>query len=146
MEVVLAIGLVAFALVSILGLFGAGLKDVGESQMKIEAANVAAGILAERLAAPEVNLASSPLPTLVWTNLPSSPTNALTAQVEIGSGGQVVSNATRFRLRYRIWKDVSQTTNSRQVRVHLLFSWPPGATRLSAANQYELLTSTILPP
>lgn len=145
-EVVLALGLASFVLVSILGLFGSGLKGVGESEARIEAANAAAGILSQRLAIPAGALPDSPLPALVLSNLPVASTNALESRVQVNSTGGLVPDGGRFGLTYRIWRDVSQSTNSRQVKVHLLLTWPAGASAGDAGNQYDLLTSIFLAP
>lgn len=145
-EVVLALGLASFVLVSILGLFGSGLKGVGESEARIEAANAAAGILGQRLAIPVGTLPDSPLPALILSNLPGASTNALEGRVQVDSTGALVPEGGRFGLTYRIWRDVSLSTNSRQVKVHLLLTWPAGASAGDTGNQYDLLSSVFVAP
>jgi Tfp pilus assembly protein PilV len=144
-EVVIAIGLAAFVLVAIFGLFGIGLKQVGESEWKIDAANAAATVLGQRQIAPDVALSNAPLPTLVWSNLPATAATAISGEKNIDATGLETSGNARFKLRYRIWKDVSQSTNSHLVQIHLLLSWPPLAA-ISNGNQYDVLASTFVDP
>lgn len=143
-EVVLALGLSVFVLVAIFGLLSTGLRGVEESERRIEVANVAAGVLGSRFAAPLGNLNNSPLPSLDPLSLPTSATNALTGTSGVSSSGEVNTADPRFRVSYRIWRDVSSSTNSRLVRVYLTLSWPFAAPVV--VNQYELLASTFVTP
>lgn len=140
-EVIIALGLAASSIVAILGLFGVGLDRVRESEVRIEAANLATAILGERIAAPYSSLPDSPLPEIDLENMPVSPTEAPIRETIVGSGATVSpSREGRFKLNYRMWRDIATSDSSKLVKVHLILSWPPAAPSVNA-SRYELITS-----
>lgn len=152
-EVVLALGLVSFVLIAILGLFSIGLRGTQESEMTINASNLAAVMLGKRLASP-----TSDLPLLEGRNfglpkvpsveaLPTSPTWTRPF-VMVDSGGYEATGTDRaYRLTYDYWRDTAASygADSRQVKVHLFLSSPPDATLEQATTRYEVITSSFMP-
>lgn len=152
-EVVLALGLVGFVIIAILGLFSVGLRGTRESEVTIDASNLAAVMLSKRLASP-----TSDLPALNGRNfglpkissfesLPTVP-SWTRPSVIIGSGGYEGKGADRaYRLTYDYWRDTASTFNSasRLLKVHILLSSPPDAALDRATTRYEVTASTFLP-
>jgi type II secretory pathway pseudopilin PulG len=152
-EVVLALGIVSFALVAILGLFSVGLRGTQESEQTIDAANLGAAMLGRRLASPTTDL-----PALAGQNfgLPKIPSLELLptvpswthASVLVGSGGyEAAGTDSAYRLTYDYWRDTNSTfsTNSRLVKVHVILSSPPDAPLARASSRYEVTASAFLP-
>ena len=137
-EVVLALGLTSFALLTMLGLFTVGLKDVNESERKVEAANAMGSILEARLAAPVKVSELDVLPAIDPQSLPLRGTAYISA-----SGRKVGAGDARFQLTYEIWPDSGSPVGSpaRLVRLHLLASWPAGAAPEKSMGTSEVLTS-----
>lgn len=152
-EVVLALGLVSFVLIAILGLFSVGLRGTQESEATINASNLAAVMLGKRLAAP-----TNDLPALNGQNfglpkvpaidsLPTTP-SWTRPSLMIGSGGYEAAGDDRaYRLSYDYWRDTNSTygSDSRQLKVHIVLSSPPDAALDRAATRYEVITSCLMP-
>lgn len=152
-EVVLALGLVSFVLIAVLGLFSVGLRGTQESEETIDASNLAAEMLGKRLASPTndlpaLNGQSFGLPTIPALDaLPTSPTWSRPS-VMVGSGGYEATGTDRaYRLTYDYWRDTNSamSASSRLVKVHLFLSSPPDASLEQAATRYEVMTSYIVP-
>jgi type II secretory pathway pseudopilin PulG len=136
-EVVLALGLISFALVTILGLFSIGVKINKESSDQIQAADLASRILALRRALPISNDSNLPIPPLTNTVLI---TNSQPILVAI-SGTTVTNNVPTsdiYNLNYRI--SPASTTNL--MNVYLLLWGPPGAAEPTnnPSGYYEVST------
>jgi len=140
-EVVIALGLVAFVLVGILGLFSVGLRSVGDSEMRLEAANLASAIVNQRVAQPTNQLDNFPLARIDLTSLGTNAASAPVNKSFVAAGGQTVSTIAqaRFAVATTVWKDTSFSTNSDLVRLRVRLTWPPAAT--NGLNEYEVLTS-----
>ncbi len=63
-EVTLALGIVAFALVAIVGLLAGGLQNGSEARAEVDMANLATAIIGERRAAPTATIPDPILPPL----------------------------------------------------------------------------------
>ncbi len=131
---VLAIRLVAFALVYFWVFFffffffffsGAGLRDVGKRPDQNRSRQCRVRHSGGEIGRARAKLGEFSSACACLTNPPSSPTNALTARVEGWLRGQVVSNATRFRLRYRIWKDGASPPTAAKCGASHIFCGPP---------------------
>jgi type II secretory pathway pseudopilin PulG len=146
-EIVFSLGLVVFVLVALLGLLGSGVRDVGESEKRIEVANLATTLLEARLATPAATNAISPLPPLVLKDLPKSTASALTGTKIIDAGAASADGKPgAYQLTYRIWRDVTAFADSQLVRFDIVLSWPAQANASKTGNRYELHTATILQP
>lgn len=135
-EVVLALGICAFVLVALLGLFSTGLRASRESEEQVQAANLASLILATRMASPTSD-----------TNLPhfALPANALGKGYGdiFGANGAMVGldGKTNSTPAYRIIckAGTNSATGPRLAQVHLMLSWPAQAPLQTAAGRYETL-------
>lgn len=152
-EVVIALGLVTFVLVAILGLFSVGLSGTRDSERSIDAANLATEIIEKRRAAPAAALPASSdgrafvLPATP-ASLPASP-SWVTAPSYVGAGGYAVSDERTdcYRLSYAYWQDANSApaTNSQLVRLSVVLSSPPRASLDKASTRYEVTTSYFQP-
>jgi type II secretory pathway pseudopilin PulG len=139
-EVVLALGICAFVLVALLGLFTAGLRAGRESEEQVQAANLASQIFSTRLAAP--------------TNDTRTPGFAISSAALTNAYGPVFGNAGGFvgldgktkpsadGAAYRILASAGTNalTGPRTAQVYLMLSWPPQAALSNSAGHYETLT------
>jgi uncharacterized protein (TIGR02598 family) len=136
-EVVLALGICAFVLVALMGLFSTGLRASRESEEQVQAANLASLILATRMAAPNSD-----------TNLPNFalPADALSrpyGEVFGAAGGMVgLDGKTNSTPAYRIVckAGTNSSTGPRLAQVHLMLTWPADAPLQHAAGRYETLS------
>ncbi len=97
-EVMIALGVVVFALVALCGLLSSGLKVARQAKTELFAAQVASSLLAERRAAPLATMpATHPLPPL--TNSPAGLQTAL-----LDRSGRVASSGSQayYSLFYEI--------------------------------------------
>ena len=135
-EVVLALGICAFVLVAMLGLFSTGLRTSRESEEQVQAANLASQILATRMAAPsnDTNLAHFAIPAQSLTNAYADIYGA--AGATVGLDGRTNSTAA-YRISCRA--GTNTLTGARLSQVYLMLSWPPQATIANAAGRYETI-------
>jgi type II secretory pathway pseudopilin PulG len=136
-EVVLALGICAFVLVALIGLFSTGLRTGRESEEQVQAANLASQILATRLAAPTTssNLNNFAIPLTALTNS--------YGDVYASSGGLVgLDGRTNSTPAYRIIcrAGTNAQTGPRLAQVYVMLSWPYQASISNAAGRYEALT------
>jgi Tfp pilus assembly protein PilV len=139
-EVVLALGLISFALLTILGMFSVGLKINRESSDQIQVADLASHILAVRRAMPTSDnpaLPHSPLPPLTNT---AAVNNSSPILVSI-NGTTVTNNVPAsdvYNLNYRI----TQSSTPNLMNVYLLLWGPPGARAPTnnPSGYYEIST------
>ncbi|GAT31837.1 Verru_Chthon cassette protein B [Terrimicrobium sacchariphilum] len=136
-EVVLALGICAFVLVALIGLFSTGLRTGRESEEQVQAANLASQILATRLAAPTTssNLNNFAIPLTALTNS--------YGDVYASSGGLVgLDGRTNSTPAYRIVcrAGTNAQTGPRLAQVYVMLSWPYQASISNAAGRYEALT------
>ena len=136
-EVVLALGICAFVLVALIGLFSTGLRSGRESEEQVQAANLASQILATRLAAPtsSSNLSNFAIPAdALMTNYRDI----------YGTGGGLVGldGRTNGTAAYRIVcrAGTNAQTGPRLAQVYIMLSWPYQASISNAAGRYEALT------
>jgi len=137
-EVVLALGLVSFALIGMVGLFGVGLKNSRESPDYIQAGNLAASLLSTW---GTTNGADFPLPAL--TNVTSVLSNSTPVAISIRGTTLTngLPNSDSYNLQYRI----SPGSTSHLVNVYLLLWWPIGAPTPHPGSYYEIATEVMTP-
>lgn len=136
-EVALAIGLVAFVMVVLLGLAGRALASGRESRDWVAASNMAVSILQSWATNPSAPPGQSPIEAMDPFTL--DPGDSIEREsVLIDQNGQEVASEqdASFKLQYRIWRPA---TAPKQVLVWLRVSWPASAQ--SNASFYELLHS-----
>ena len=140
-EVVLALGIVSFAIIAILGLFSAGLKANKESYDQIQEANIASLLISTRRASPTAtssNFSSFALPRL---DVPAS--NSVPAQV--GLDGSTI-NSPLYNMFYII--STNDVSGSKVANVYLLIWGPLAAANPQTNNPgsyYEISTQIALP-
>lgn len=120
-EVTLAIGIVAFALIPIVALLPVGLKSAGDSTSESQAVNLLNSISADRLATPYT------LPSTRF-NLPAlspTPAAAVTGFFGIADDEQYVAAADIAQARYRItYRIVPPAAGRGPLMIHYRASWP----------------------
>ena len=136
-EVTLALGICAFVLVALLGLFSTGLRASRESEEQTQAANLASQLLTTRAASPssDTNLANFAIPVTALTN---SYTDIYPA-----AGGLVgLDGRTNSPAAYRITcrAGTNAQTGPRTAQVYLMLTWPHQASLNNAAGRYETMT------
>ena len=133
-EVVIALGICAFVIVAILGMFGGGVRTEADASSELNAANLAELIVSQYRANPTNNSLNAPL----TQTLPTTP-----QQTNIGWDGVATNSPTApYCLRYRI----GMTTNSKVGLVALTLSWPAAAPATNkSVSRYDLVTEIPLP-
>ncbi|MEM6821597.1 MAG: hypothetical protein AAF558_06630 [Verrucomicrobiota bacterium] len=141
-EIVIALGVVSFGLVSLLGLFSTGLKTNKESMEDVQAANLVSLVLSERRAAPlassgyAANFAIPPLdnPTMSATN----PTQPELQTAYLTKEGVVSGSLSDRYYRMSYW---IQPAEQQVVPVYIALSHPWQTTSYTEATTlYEVLT------
>jgi Tfp pilus assembly protein PilV len=145
-EVVLALGVASFALISLIGLFAHALETTRESTQAILASNAAASIIALERVSPTNGLANaSPIPRLdqASSNFTPSPSFSINPAVYVTSSGQVTNSASHasYGLLYQVVPNA--TTNAAQV--YLMLYWPPEGSPTNSIGKYEISTQVYLP-
>lgn len=114
-EVMIALGVVVFALVALCGLLSSGLKVARQAKTELFAAQVASSILAERRAAPLAAMsATHALPPL------SNATQGLRA-ITLSRSGKVVSGTEAY---YSLFYEIAPSDEG-VARVYLALVHPP---------------------
>lgn len=137
-EVVVSLGIISFALISIIGLFSVGLKTNKESSDQIDAANTASLLMATVRA----------MPTNCATNgfaLPDLNQATASGTVKIGMDGATTSTNLFYNLYYVVGTNTG--TGSKLANVYLRLWWPltaPMPTNNPAAY-YEVAGQVALP-
>lgn len=133
-EVVLALGICAFVLVALIGLFSSGLRAGRESEDQVQAANLASQIIALRMASPTNGPASAAIPPLTSTLLASSP---YTTTNYVGFDGLTTNSASAaYRMTCKV--ATNALTGSRVAQVYLALNWPVQST--NNFGRYETVT------
>jgi len=140
-EVTIALGVVAFALVAIIGVLPMGLNSVRHSGSILQADVMARDLISTLRTRPDYQtlLSEFPLPDLTSDSLVLPNTN----RVFITENGLVSANPENaaFAAEYTITRDVD---SDRILYVHLQLAWPPqGATN---SRQSTEITSAVLLP
>ncbi len=145
-EVVVAMAVASFAIISLIGLFAYALETTRESSQAILAANAAASMLAVDRATPTNAMAiASPLPRLDQgaSNFTLVPSYSLNHAVYLTASGQVTNNIAyaTYGLLYSVMPNA--ITNASQVYVMLY--WPPQGSPTNSVGKYEISTQVYLP-
>ena len=147
-EVVLALGIAIFVLISLTGLLGAAHNAGAESAKTIDAAGVASQIINRWRTVVEWNAshtnpavapASFPLPATIPT---VGGEVSATSSIYIDNEGMVASSAQdgAFRLSYRVSRE---SAFPQTLQVHLQLSWPPQAP-ITNASRYDAVSTALL--
>ena len=141
-EVVMALGIVSFALVAIISLFFVGFTTNKQSSDQIQAANLASLLVATRRAVPTNAIANFALPPLNRTY--STNGTYLTNGAGVSLDG-TTSGTRSFNLYYQAGTNAA--TGPRVAQVYLLLWSPPSAPvpTNGPGARYELSTQVLLP-
>jgi len=140
-EVVLALGIISFALIAIFGLLSVGLKNNKESSDQIQAANLTSLLIASRRGMP-----TNALPRFALPPLNLAATNTVTVEINGQTNATAgLPGADSYKLMYQI---APSTVSLKMANIYLLLWWP--ATLSSPptnnpGNYYELSTQIPLP-
>ena len=136
-EVVVALGICTFVLISIMGLFMAGLRANHDSESEIQAANLASLIISSSRTAPllATNASICPIPAANLTNGFATVYN----NKYVGWDGMLTNSADNAAYMITCRAGTNAVSGSRSAQVYLLLSWPPQASSTTnAANYYEI--------
>lgn len=137
-EVVMALGILAFAITALLGAFAVGMNTDRESIEELEATHILQSIIAERRANPTLTNTNMLLPVLSSDSDRSS-TNAISLD-EIGRMQPGTRNG-KFGLLYR----VTTAPNTNSASIYCAIYWPGRAKPEDAAGRVEMTTRIALP-
>jgi uncharacterized protein (TIGR02598 family) len=137
-EVVMALGILAFAITALLGAFAVGMNTDRESIEELEATHILQTIIAERRANPTLTNTNLLLPILNSNSVCTS-SNALSLD-EIGRL-QPGTRTGKFGLLY----NVTTAANTNSSSVYCAIYWPGRATPDNAQGRVEMTTRIALP-
>lgn len=137
-EVVLSLGICAFVLVAMMGLFSTGLRASRESEEQVQAANLASQILASRLASPSNPSPALAIPAAALTNTFADVFGG--TETYIGLDGLTTTDADAAAYRMVCRAGTNALTGPRLAQIYLLLTWPPQAAPTQASGRYETLT------
>ena len=141
-EVVVALGIFSFAIISIVGLFVVGINTNKESSDQIQAANLASLLISTRRALPTNAIANFALPPL---NVPYSATGTY----ETNNAGVAVDGTTNGSAAYNLYYQAgtNSVTGTHLAKVYVLLWWPIAAPVPTGnpGGRYELSTMVALP-
>jgi hypothetical protein len=147
-EVVLALGVVVFCLVTVVGLMTAGIgsSHVASEQTTLE--NVLTAVVTDLRSTPNPPAATPALgpgtaqPSPVYgipvpaAGTPVAASTAPSYSVFLGSNGEKVASPATARYLLSVWTSVPGG-NRQEIIVRLLFSWPAQASYVNAAGSVE---------
>lgn len=148
-EIVIALGVLSFVMVGILGLFTLAIRTGDVSEETTSAANLMTLLLNQRRVNP-VNGGANPTNSFANFSLPALDTSksnfnpatgALTTPIYVGKDGFLVSSAdaATYGVLYNI------VSNSRSADVFVMLYWPAQASPDKAMGHYETVTRIELP-
>ncbi len=136
-EVVLALAICVFGVVSMVGLLGTGIQASRESEDQIQAANLASQLIARRAASPTNHIADFAIPESALTNAYG---NVYRDPVYIGFDGKITKKQ-KAAYQFTCMAGTNQLSGSRVSQVYLMLSWPPLLEETNTSmKHYELFT------
>jgi len=143
-EIVIAIGIMSFAVLSLVGLASIGMQRSGDSRKLQEAASVANRILQMRRSAPE---AAAPGTLFDPTTFPLPPlTTSMTQTNFLTASGALTASATSpdaiYGLAIIINAPLADKRSIITSKVSLEIFWPPTGSKLQS---YRLVTEVLAP-
>jgi Tfp pilus assembly protein PilV len=145
-EVVLALGVGSFAIISLIGLFAFVLKINQESNQTVLAANLASTLLAQNRMLPTNSVAgnTSPIPRLdqASSNFIVSSYQVL-SPVYLTAGGEETNNVSYAS--YGMLYQVTPNATANASQVYVMLYWPPQSSPVTSLGKYEISTQILLP-
>jgi uncharacterized protein (TIGR02598 family) len=133
-EVVLALGIMSFCIIALIGLFSVGVNTSKESAEEMLAAHIMQSLLTTRRAAPDKDLdATFPLPKILSDDAKSD--------ILLDANGNITTtlSSARYRFSYRI---TGTSSNVAPITVvYLRLAWPAQATGGNIQGAYEITTN-----
>jgi len=152
-EIVMALGIFSFVVVTVLGTMAVALNSTRDSEMKLRAAHVGTSIIGAVKANPSygATVANFPLPDLtdsksdLQTKGTAEGGTATGSPIYIDLQGRTVASgsAAAFQLSWRLTQDQDMP---QLVYCYLQMSWPPGAAAGAATGSHKVASSILLPP
>ncbi len=136
-EVVLAIGVVSFCLVAVLGLLPVGLKSNKDSSNQTTAAGLAMAIASDLKATPASPGATSTITTTNYgLRIPSPGSNAITNTLYLSEDGTTNSSASDFKSSYLATVTITPPASGMvtATAARILITWPPVASPTNASS------------
>jgi uncharacterized protein (TIGR02598 family) len=145
-EVVLALGICIFVLVTIMGLYSTGLRINRESEDQIQAANFASMIISARRASPLSQILTA-IPSFAMTNaFANAYANGSQLTNYVGEDGQLTATAANASYIISCRAGTNTLTGANLAQVYLKLSWPVQANPTNASSDhYEVTTYIPLP-
>jgi type II secretory pathway pseudopilin PulG len=140
-EVVLALGIFAFVIVALLGLFSAGVQINSDIQNQTQAADLGSRIIAMAQAAPTNAAANAAIPGSALANAYASLYG--TSGTYVGFDGLITNTPAAYRISCSA--GTTALTGANIAQIHLTLTWPPNASPTNAAGKYETVTYVTLP-
>ena len=135
-EVTLALGVVVFCLVTVLGLLAVGVNTTHVSTIQTSATNILNAVAADIESTPNITPAETgsakgsvaEASPIYGITLPASGTAASTAPttIYIGDDGQTTTTAATAIYQLNVWT-TGATTTQQETLVRLLLTWPAAA-------------------
>ncbi len=149
-EVTIALGIVVFCLVTILGLLAVGANSTHTSTVQTSAINILAAVASDVEAGPNITPSYSPATAkgtvnsgargvklttpLYGIQLPVGGSGTTTfSQIYIGDNGQVVATAAAALYQLNVWLKPS-TTTQQETYARMLISWPAQVSVFNATG------------
>lgn len=142
-EVVAALGICVFALVSLVALFGSGLRDRRESRDELQAANLVSQIIVARLAAPSVSGPDVVIPAAALTGSYAAVYSS-SAPGYVHANGKLLATPADAAYSVVCLAGTSSATGPNLSQVYIMLSWPAMAKPNTAIGKYEIQVT--IPP
>lgn len=133
-EVVLAMGLMVFGVMVVIGLLSIVLETNRESRNQMGAANAASSIIAARRAAPTNSSVNVFLPVI------NQEWDSTKGEGYITSDGAVTANASTAAFYATYQAGINAATGDRAGNIDIELFWPPAA-KTNARSHYEVFTT-----
>jgi Tfp pilus assembly protein PilV len=146
-EVVLAMGVVAFCLVSIIGLLSVGIGSTDASTEQTTLANILSAVSADLRSTPNPSVAAASAATgqaaaspIYGIQIPpagvTSSLSATPMSIYLGPNGERESSVAAARYLLSVWTSVP-AGNRQEIVVRLMLSWPAVVPYASASGSVE---------
>ncbi len=133
-EVVIAVFVVSFCLVAVLGLLPIGMKSNNDSSSQTAAAGLAMAIASDLRAAPVTNI---PVTSSNYgLTIPVAGGGASTRTFYLSEDGTTTASATALNSRYQATVTITPPASGLKsaTAARILLSWPPGASPTNATS------------
>ncbi|MES2310308.1 MAG: hypothetical protein V4507_15755 [Verrucomicrobiota bacterium] len=138
-EVVLALGITSFAIMSVMGLMVFGVKTNQESEKMTEASNIGSFLTAVRKVSPTNNL-SSTFPRFPLPEINQEKANYVQASMKILEGVYLDESGLKVSKEKATYGFLYNISTNDSSNLYLMLYWPAQGSVLTAAGKYEMVT------